>query len=269
MKIKLYIPTYNNAHRINTTIGQLAKCEGVDDLDVVVINNHSNFDLDTSLLPVTVLHNQVRPDFSTGHLSRTWNQCIINGFESLTSPACDILVTAQDDTYFHIEWIKRLIELHERFEFVQNGHGDHICSYTPEHVRKVGLWDERFCGISRQAADYFFRCLMYNHKKSSINDPWHQRIWNPIFPNDPQKSQNYLVDPNSRQIFGDATYPNDTDSNGDISLKLIEQKFGFNTYPWNRDNLSRVPKHTKIDNYILYPYFEKDVYDLKEKRYVL
>ena len=269
MKIKLYITTYNNANRINTTITQLEKCKNLNHLEINIINNHSNFFINNSNLNINVIHNATRPDFSTGHLSRTWNQCIVNGFKSLVKPDCDLLVTAQDDTYFHKNWIERVIKLSEKFEFIQNGHGDHICVYRPEHIIKTGLWDERFCGISRQAADYFYRSLIYNKENISINDIGHQRVWNPIFENNLEKSQNYLVKSDSRKIFGDEVYDNMTDNNNDISLKLLIAKYGIDPFPWNDNLISNLPKHTKIENYITYPYFEKDIKELKEKNYLI
>jgi len=271
MKLKLYISTYNNRNRISKTLANLAKCRNMNMVDVFVVNNHSNFSIDGGEYPeFERIDNNLRPDFSTGHLSRTWNQCIINGFKSLTNPDCDYVITAQDDSLFKHDWVSRLLEVHEEYEFVQNGHGDHVCSYSPEHIRKVGLWDERFCGISRQAADYFVRCLMYNKEKSTINDIGHSRVNNPIFKNEPiHISQNYLVESNSRGVFGDAQYPNMTDNNDSISINLIFDKYGIDPFPWSPEKLNQLPEHTLCKNYILYPYFEKDIYNLKEKNYLL
>lgn len=269
MKIKLFITTYNNSNRINTTIKQLENCKSLDKLEINIINNHSSFLLNNTNLKINVINNNTRPDFSTGHLSRTWNQCIMLGFKSLTNPDCDLLVTAQDDTYFHENWIKRVIKLSKIFEFIQNGHGDHICVYKPEHIIKTGMWDERFCGISRQAADYFYRSLMYNKDNISINDVGHKRIWNPIFKNNYIKSQNYLVNSNSRKIFKDEVYDNTTDNNDQISLKLLVEKYGLDPYPWNESLFLNLPKRTQTKNYITYPYFEKDIVNLKEKNYLI
>lgn len=275
-KIKLFISTYNNENRINLTVSRLQESNNIDKVDINIINNHSNFNLKNSDLKINIIHNSTRPDFSTGHLSRTWNQCIVNGFKSLNAPDCEILITAQDDTYFDVDWIKKVEELVTKYQFIQNGHGDHICIYTPEHVKKTGIWDERFCGISRQAADYFFRCLLYNKDHSSINDIGHKRIHNPIFKDDLKKSQNYLVDSRSREIFGDEVYNNSTDNNDSISLNLLKEKYGFDPFPWDENLIKKIPKIIKkiqkgklSKNYIYYPYFEKDIENLNFKNYLL
>lgn len=268
--IKLYISTYNNEKRISQTLKSLLSSRDLDKVKVTVINNHSNFIFSKEFLrkkSISILHNDLRPDFSSGHLSRTWNQCIVNGFKSLSNPDCDYVVTAQDDTIFDEQWVSKLIRLHEKYEFIQNGHGDHLCSYKPEHIKKVGLWDERFCGITRQAADYFVRCVMYNKEGSSINDPKHYRVLNPIF-SDPFESQNYLVESDSRKFFGDETYPNSTHNTDTISKELIQMKYGFDPFPWSPENLSKLPEHTLCENFIMYPYFECEVENLKEKKYI-
>ena len=275
-KIKLYISTYNNENRINLTVGRLAETNNIDKVEINVINNHTNFKLKNSNLKINVIHNATRPDFSSGHLSRTWNQCLVNGFRSLKNPDCDILITAQDDTYFDVDWVNKVEELVTQYEFVQNGHGDHICVYTPVHVKKTGIWDERFCGISRQAADYFFRCLLYNKDNSSINDIGHKRINNPIFNNDLLKSQNYLVDSRSREIFGDEVYDNTTDNKDSISLNLLKEKYGQDPFPWDENLFKKIPNILKkiekaklSKNYMFYPYFEKDILNLNKKNFLL
>jgi hypothetical protein len=44
---------------------------------------------------------------------------------------------------------------------------------TSNAVKQVGLFDERFCNIGLQEADYFLRCLLYNKDRSSLNDIEH------------------------------------------------------------------------------------------------
>jgi uncharacterized protein YkvS len=81
MKIKQYIVTYNNKIQINNCLESIfskLSNEELSILDVYIINNHSNLDIDEKYLNrVTILNNDLRPDFSTGHLSRNWNQAII------------------------------------------------------------------------------------------------------------------------------------------------------------------------------------------------
>tara|TARA_R110002020_G_scaffold394715_1_gene604730 strand:+ start:24980 stop:25789 length:810 start_codon:yes stop_codon:yes gene_type:complete len=269
MKIKLYIVTYQGHKRINPTLNSLFNSDLVKhDYEVNVINNHSDIRVEEQYLDkINILHNVLRPDWSSGHLSRNWNQALINGFKSLTDPDCDVVVSSQDDSLFRPDWTTKLQDLHSRYTFVQNGHGDQFHSYLPEAVRHIGLWDERFCGISRQAADYFWRCVMYNREWSTIQDPIHARVLNPIFPNDIEKSRGWLVDPDVRQL--DGVWDNASHGNDTLSVALMEAKYPADPYPWTPEKLNNPPQRTLIYNHVVYPYFEKDVYNLKEKAYLV
>ena len=87
MKIKLYIVTYNNPEYLDKNLESLFETDLVDhDYEVTIINNHSNFKVREEFLEdynLKVIHNESRPDWSTGHLARSWNQCLINGFKDL------------------------------------------------------------------------------------------------------------------------------------------------------------------------------------------
>ena len=124
----------------------------------------------------------MRPDFSTGHLSRNWNQAIIHGFKNLQNPDCDILIHSQNDVKFYKGWLEKIIKLHKTFDFFATGAGDCFCSYTPDAIRKVGIWDERYCGIGFQEADYFVRSVFHNPNKTCINDYGHNRMHNNLVP---------------------------------------------------------------------------------------
>ena len=274
MKIKIYIVTYKGHKRLGQTLDSLFRSDiGNHKFEVNVINNHSDIRLPSEFFrkrELSVINNLLRPDFSSGHLSRNWNQALVNGFESLTNPDCDIVVCSQDDSIFHPAWASRLTFLMEtqEYDFVHGGHGDQFHAYTPEAVRKVGLWDERFCGISRQAADYFYRCLIYNSSGSSIQDTVHRRVLNPVT-QDLELSQNYLVSADVRAI--DEVWDNSLHGNDEIAQKVMLEKWGFDPYPWD-DNLfakAEKTKRTLCSNYITYPYFEKDVYDLQGKGYLV
>lgn len=268
MKIKLYMVTYKGHIRLRPTLTSLFNSDIVNyDYEINIINNHTDIRLPKEFEgKVNILHNTLRPDFSKGHLARNWNQAIINGFESLTNPACDIVVCSQDDSIFRKDWASRLVEAHQKYSFIHNGHGDQFHSYTPEAIRNVGLWDERFCGLARQAADYFWRQIMHNKEHASIQDPRHHRVWNPLFPEDLMKSWGWLVDPDVRKI--------DTDSGStpvdlEISAKLMAMKYPFEPFPWTLEKIQNAPQRTVIDNFITYPYFEKDIYNLREKGYII
>ena len=274
-KFKIYVVTYQGHKRINKTLASILASDIVHHpFKVYVINNHSDIRMTEAHINhpnIKVLHNVLRPDWSSGHLSRNWNQALVNGFKSLTNPDCEYVVCSQDDSIFRPDWASKLIELHKKFTFVQNGLGDQFHSYMPEAVRHVGIWDERYCGLSHQAADYFWRCVMYNKAKSSIQDPGHRRVLNPIFPGNVPKSVGWLVDPDVRQL--DGIWDNNLHNNASLAAKLIQHKFGKTAEPhgvfaWTPERLANPPKKTQSMNYITYPYFEKDIYDLEGKNYL-
>lgn len=92
--VSVYIVTYKNAHDLNQNIASLLATSGGMDLRINIINNHSDFSLNPKYeKSVTVLHNSLRPDFSTGHLARSWNQALIHGFRDLKNPASEIVIT--------------------------------------------------------------------------------------------------------------------------------------------------------------------------------
>ena len=108
---------------------------------------------------------------------------------------------------------------------------------------------------------------MYNVEGSTIQDPIHHRVLNPIFLNDIEKSRGWLVDPDVRQI--DAVHDNSPHGNNEISAKLMAAKYPFEPFPWTLEKIRSRPSKTLIPNFITYPYFEKDIYNLQEKGYII
>ena len=271
MKSKIYILTYNRADLLNITLGGIFASDAKTyiesgDCEIFIINNHSNIQIDKQFKEkVTLLDNVLRPDFSTGHIGRNWNQALILGFENLTDPACDLVITLQDDVLLQPDWYSKLKDLHCDFNFVQNGHGDALCSYTVEAVKKVGIWDERFI-FGLHASDYFYRQLMFNWEGATINDPVHKRMHNSLHA-EPMKATSYLVS----NSFYSETFP-DPSFDVNIGTSIIKEKYHqpSQLYPWTQNNkqAAKVDKF-KGNSYMFYPYFEKEVYQLKEKKYVL
>lgn len=261
--------TYKGHKRLQPTLHSIFNSNDVDDVkvEINIINNHTDIRLpEVYEDAVNVIHNNLRPDFSSGHLSRNWNQALINGFKSLTNPDCDYVVCTQDDSIFHTDWISRLIELHKKYNFVHNGHGDQFHSYTPEAIKLVGLWDERFCGLTRQAADYFYRQLIYNYDGCTINDPGHSRCHNTI-KKDTREASSYLVDPDIRKIDQNMGHTVEDDR---ISRALLVHKHGIDPYPWDERLFNTVKNYKpKSTNFIFYPYFEKDINNLGDKGYLI
>lgn len=260
MKIKHFIVTYKNALLLEQCIRSILNTDaGEHQREIFVINNHSQFSLPDDLgSRVSVIHNAARPDFSTGHLSRNWNQSLILGFESLTAPKADIVICSQNDSIFAPNYLSQLIARHATFDIITQGIGDNAVSYTPAGVRQVGLWDERFCNIGYQEADYFLRLAKYLRGKASINDVFHGRVLNPI-PDiiitqgetgfkrgDPAHMASMAFHAHSRKMFLRKWNLRDPEKWSDIS-SVAEQ----------------------IDSYVLYPYFEKDVLTLRQQRFAI
>lgn len=256
-RIKLFIVTYDAKDDLDKTIrtcidGQIDKVS----LEINVINNHSNFHLAEDLSKhIKVFHNTLRPDFSTGHLSRNWNQAIINGFKNIREPDCDILITCQDDAIWDKEWVEKLLMIHEGFDFYTCNNGDMLCSYTVEAIRKIGLWDERFCNIQFQEADYFLRANLYHPNKSSINDSHHGRTLN--------ETLCIAERPNSGQMRPHGSVSNE---HHDFSKNLFIQKWG-EMFRWT-GKVTDI-KQSKLPSFFYYPYFEKHMENAKEKGYVV
>ena len=261
MHIKIYLVTYKGHHRLNKTLKSLLESDiDILDYEINIINNHTDLRLNDEFLnndKINVLHNSLRPDFSDGHLSRNWNQGIINGFKNPNNPDCDMVLNVQDDVLFRSDCFSKLEKLHDKYDLIQNGQGDTFVSYKIEAVKNVGLWDERFCNISYQVADYFYRCKVFYPEKCSINDAHHGRILNPILPNKPLESQGFLVRPSAREI---GPQWNQGDWNVKYSRTLFNKK--WNNKEWKDPNL----KEAEIESYIFYPYFEKHL-SLKGKKY--
>lgn len=281
MKIKIYIVTYKNDDYLKNNIISLLQSDLTDyQYQINVINNYTaDFGLENFCYQndINVIHNCLRPDFSTGHLSRNWNQAIINGFESLSSPDCDILVLCQNDNIFKKDWCNYIIEKHNKYDFISIGGGDQYHSYKPGHIKKVGLWDERFCNIGYQEADYFIRSYIYNKDRISINDFNHKRIHNKLLDNlidtgSGISGTNNIIDLSDSLkggMRGDENHIKSLNYHS-ISKKILEHKWGVEFEgDWTQEKLSNLPKRSRIDNYIYYPYFEKDIENLTEKGFII
>ena len=173
MKIKFYIVNYNNDGVLNNMIlkSLFESKFDRDKTEIFIINNHTNIHVNDEYKSfVTILNNTLRINESTGHLSRNWNQAMINGFRSLKSPDCDIVIGCQNDTVIESNWHEILLENLQQYKYIQQGRGDQFQVWTPEAVKHIGLYDERFCNITFQEYDYFTRAILCYIEHSSIND---------------------------------------------------------------------------------------------------
>jgi hypothetical protein len=291
MKIKVFICTYNSKEYLDKNLRSLVGSDLLDhDYEITILNNHTQFHLAEDLAAnynIRVIENQGRADWSTGHLARSWNQAIIHGFKSLSSPDCDILVHAQDDLTWSKNWTSFIIEAHKKYSFLTFGTGDGVCSYLPEAVRKIGMWDERFCGLGCQGGDYFLRALKFNRDKSSINDVGHVRILNPLEGNYGGKwekgGNRNVCDTPRHEDGGDAGMTRWVEHNRsktyhEICRMVFSKKWNQGVAPhgghilwevdWTIVDIDNPPEiHEPQDVY--YPYFEADIINLPHPAYKL
>lgn len=264
MKIRQYIVTYRNETILNACLDSIFN--NLDDeqlakLELFIINNHSEFAINPLYANrVTVLHNMVRPDFSAGHLSRNWNQALVNGFQSLAKPACDIVILNQNDVVFKKDYINTLIRLHERYNFIQFGIGDSCMSYTPTAVKRIGLWDERFCNIGYQEFDYFVRAQKYHGEKSSI-----AKLSGVGIIHNPLNAEDVIVEIVPSGYTRKDLYHMESLQYHKIGEHLLQLKWNHH-YAIAEGKIKDIPG---IESYITYPYFEQDIETLKEQRYIV
>jgi hypothetical protein len=183
MLIKLFIITYRNDPVLNQTLHSLSASDiRRYDHEITVINNDRErevvIETDLSGLNVDFWTNCTRPPFSTGHLARNWNEAIINGVVDLDSPQCDYLVCCQNDILFKTDAFGQMMSHMQSYDFISYGAGDACHVHTASSLKKVGLFDERFCNIGHQETDYFYRQFLYNRTGCSINDYNHGKTWN-------------------------------------------------------------------------------------------
>jgi hypothetical protein len=256
MKIKFYIITYKRKEDLHQTLTSLFNTDiNKYNVEVYIVNNHSSLFIDDLFKnKVTVLNNTFRPDHSTGHLSRNYNEIFLHGFKNLNTPQCDILIHSHDDNLFDLDFFSKLINYHKNYDLITFSQGCGLMSYTPEAVKTIGMWDERFCTIGYHEGDYFLRSLTYMKEKTSINDSTQGREWQPlssICHKVPGTDQNY----EHQRSF---TYYS-------ICRKLWELKYpSIKDVGWSYEQMNNMP-HPAIPYYIMYPYFEKDIYNVDEK----
>lgn len=275
MKIKIFIVTYNNEEMINRCLNSLyTNINNVSNHEIIinVINNHSNFsmlDEYSSKTDLHVINNEARPDFSTGHLARNWNQCILHGIKDMRNPDCDVLILAQNDCQFLPNFLENIIEYLCVYDYMTFGVGDEVQVITLTSLNKIGMFDERFCNIGYHAEDYFMRAVLLNHEKTSINDHGHNRLHNPIFNNvvfEPPHLPHNAVK-NNLQI----EYHEDSRIYHQISFSVLISKWGDDVgsqsvfdeavLSMKNNRCTRIaPKQ-----YMYYPYFESHLTNVSHK----
>ncbi len=260
MIIKHYIVTYKNTPMLNKAIDSIFATETEHDRQVFVIANHSEDRYDGPH-PVFFIRNEARPDFSTGHLSRNWNQAIIAGFVDLRNPAADLLILSQNDCIFAPNYLEGIIANHEKYDLVTYGAGDNCVSYNAQAVKRIGLWDERFCNIGFQEADYFLRAAKFHGPRVSINDGhYHGRSYNPL-----ETVDNVIVATERGFDRRDLSHM--------ASMRYHRQSRAFFAVKWSLENPefwgdNFLDATIRINGPIFYPYFEEAIETLNEQAYL-
>lgn len=265
-KINVYVVTYNNEQRINENIARFFDTTKHIDtsqyqIKYHVINNHSNLKIHLHKDKITVFYNPLRLDRSCGHLSRDYNMCLMHGFQDLKDPQVDQITFAHDDSLWLEGWFEGLQNIHQTYTFYSGDHGCSLTSFLPEAVRNIGMWDERFCNIGFHEADYLLRAKIYNGDKSSINDFSVKRIWNHrpeiLFAWPPRNAEKHQHSIESEKYHH-------------VTHAVFDMKWGIYPEEWHTRLTKEEdwPKKSKIPNFVFYPYFEKDIYDLAGKGYV-
>ncbi len=264
MLARIYIVTFKKTDLLIRCLRSIF--DGGNDLsrcEILIMNNYVPEHVPELRLPedltqrVTVIHNSARPAFSTGHLSRSWNECIIDGFRDILNPACEVIILLQEDAVLAYGALGQIKKHLETYDYITIGSGDEVQVITPNAIRAIGLYDERFCNIGHQEADYFRRSFLFNPQRTSINDTPHDRVHNPITleeiivrvptgaqRNDPDHQLSAQYHPLSLAVFHNKWHD------------VITNEWSKYGYP---------PMRLEAKQYMLYPYFEKHLPNLDKK----
>jgi hypothetical protein len=275
--LKIYIVTYRRPKILNKTLDILFNKTDFNILkntEVNIINNHSSFSLDDEFVDkVNVIHNNTRSDNDIGNLARSWNEALIHGFVDLNNPDAKIVVTMQNDIVLHPNWVKNLLQMHQKYTFITGQLGDNIVSYRPEAVKRIGMWDERFLNPGNKEADYYIRALIYNKEHSLIADKVHRRLLNAhdaLILDTPeyQGGNSDWMEIKSNELWDEAWYHA-------TQIFYWKWKDTWKAQPsytgwltnWSKDFVENPPSPPKVPSFIQYYHFEKNTY-FKDKNYV-
>jgi len=285
MRVAISVVTYNSPEELNNNIRSISESDLMElNPHIEIINNHSNFFLSESLLDNVreIHHNTLRPDFSTGHLARDWNSAIVRSIGELGNPRHDLIVLSQDDVIFKKDFFEKVEPLLEEYDFITSGWGDSVLVMQPAIVKKIGLFDERFSFIGFHEADYFLRCLMHHRQRTSLNDYFHDRVWQPCDNGEYKLLKECIEFKIQRADTDFISIPPYDDERAGRSVKRTQgfytrlgQRLWGNKWPhyksqgWDTFWLEKLKaKMPDTFSFMMYPYFEKDVIALKEQKYV-
>jgi len=262
-RASIWIVTYRNEQDLNANLDSLFQHWQPDlmDIQVNVINNHTQFKLNSAHWDkVQVWHNRLRSDQSLGHLSRNWNQALVQGFQNLDQPRVEFVINSQDDVIWQPGWCASVLKETETYNLISQGVGDAVVVYKIDAVKNIGLWDERFCPSFYHDGDYFLRALIYNKQFSSINDPAHGRILNPL-------AYAFAVVPAANAPRVDAK--NLSYGKAHLPFLVWKNKWATNPIHWSQELIDNPPAISQCYNYVQYPHFETNLADLAARNYLV
>ena len=253
---KIFILTYKAPNDLDNNLKSLFNSNfPVAEFEINIINNHSTiFEISKNYKDKVKIHNQtLRADWGCGTPARDWNQALVLGFKNLDSPECQQIILCQDDAIWDRDWYSKLEKIHQSYDLYQCSWGDCFISVLPNAIKKIGLFDERMCTLGYYEGDFLLRAWLYHRDKVSINDFHHGRVHN-----------------ETESIVRRASEEKSTPPYMSYSGNIFNLKWpGINPQRWGKSLFKNPPNGSSIPNFVFYPYFEKDIENLKEKNYIL
>lgn len=282
-KVWVSLITYNNPAILNTALEHLFNSDlvtsGKYEWYIEVVNNHSNFYIQSEFAGKVTVHNQtLRPEWSyTGFFTRDCNSILMRAIKNLKSSLNDHIIILQDDALVRPDFMQKLVERHDSgIDFIMSGIGDALNSFVPEAVRKIGLYDERF-QTGFHEGDYILRAIQKLGNRCSISDIAHGRVWNPTdggrFYNSNNGTDGAQHATRTNRAESDLVIcPGFTDDQiANVGKRhgttwhepLWKMKWGeeHRFYNWDDNFMHNIipTLKQKTFNFILYPHFEKDI----------
>lgn len=175
LRVKFFIVTYNANAALMRNLENIFKC--VEEPNISIINNHKapiSAEITQKYPTVQVYENVLRHPNSHGHLSRSWNQCLLFGFGNANTPDADWVIGMQDDLIIDYKFWEIAKEQMNYRDFIMVGPGDQIWLSNLTALLKIGFWDEHFCTIAYQEADYYHRAYLHLKDRCILEDHLHQ-----------------------------------------------------------------------------------------------
>jgi hypothetical protein len=250
MNIRVFIVRYHETDKLYTCLENLGIHDGVS---ITIINNRGTLDLSDKFPHVNIINNYARPDWSTGKLARNWNETILHGFEDLNNPACDKVISVQADARINPEWYNNILNISPEIKFMSCGHGDEFLMFTPEGIKKVGMFDERFSSAFHEV-DYYVRCKIRMPENTCIIDrnAWSGSLGWIIY------NKHGIDDTNF--ILGTYKCGHCIETQGGMHYhNLVRNIFNIDKYGIEPDDIGTYEKYISHSEYIWYPYFEHNI----------